>query len=98
MFKVFSLRRSFQMLQDELNGVQPQINYIKDFVDTLVSDATGIGDTSHVTAALDGVVEHYEWLWDNMSEKLTKMEAASEMITNFQVRTNPQSLNATWQF
>ena len=86
------------MLQDELNGVQPQVNYIKEFVDALVSDATGIGDTSHVTAELDDVVERYERLRDDVSEKSAKMEAASEMITSFQVRTRPSSLNATWHF
>ena len=75
-----------QILQDELNGLQPQINYVKDFVDILVSDATNIGDTSRVTADLDDVMHRYAELSEGVVERLAKMEIASETISNFQVR------------
>ena len=77
---------SVQILQDELNGLQPQVNYVKDFVDILISDATNIADTNHVTSDLDDVMHRYAQLSDDVVANLAKMEAASEMITNFQVR------------
>lgn len=77
---------SVQILQDELNGLQPQVNYVKDFVDILISDATNIADTNHVTSDLDDVMHRYAQLSDDVVANLEKMEAASEMITNFQVQ------------
>ena len=80
-----------QILQDELNGLQPQINYVKDFVDMLVSDATSIGDTSRVTADIDDIMQRYAELSEGVVDRLAKMEVASETISNFQVRGTTSS-------
>ena len=74
----------FQSYQDELTSLDPQVEYIKHFVQSLVTDAPDGTETASVTSDLDDIVEAKDNLSHEIDEVLTEMETASEYVSDFQ--------------
>ena len=72
-------------MQDELRGLQPQIEFLEDSVNGLVTSSPQGADTDPITAELQDINERYDDLNRGVEDLLSEIEAASENVGEFQV-------------
>ena len=75
-------------LQDEVRGLEPQVGYLKDFVQSLLADAAPGADPAGISDARDKIVERYDSLNRELEDWVERMECASETVGQFQVCTD----------
>ncbi len=75
----------FQSLQDEVRSLDPQVDYVKDQADSLVTDAAPDVDTSAIIAETQAITDTYNKLNSKIDELLGEIEQGSEAVGDFQV-------------
>ena len=74
-----------QGLQEEVASLHAQVAYVKDFTDSLITDAVDGADVTLVTTDLDNLVVRYDMLKSEVDGVLCEIEAGSENIASLQV-------------
>ena len=74
----------FQGLQDEVQSLQPQLDYLQDFVDSLITDADTSVDTRPILASRDDLVGRHEVLERELEDLVVEMENASQSVAEWQ--------------
>ena len=75
----------FQNLQDEVESLVPQLDFIKDTTASLIMDAPEGANTQHVSEASEELCQRHEKLRRDIDDILNHLEQGSEAVHDIQV-------------
>lgn len=78
-----------QALQDEVDGLQPQMDYLEAVIEDLSN--TGLG-TRDLEKDLEDKKQKQGGLQKDIAELLTELDEGTQVVNEFQVRTFPSSI------
>ena len=81
-----------QALHVEVVSLQPHVDYISQFVNDLVADASAIEDTTPVTSDLEAVLERHAHLTLAVDDWLAQLGVAAERVDGFKVGGEPRRI------
>lgn len=79
----------FKALQDDVDGLHPQMDYLEAVIEDLSN--TGLG-TSDLERDLQNKKQKQEDLQTNIAELLSELDEGTQVVNEFQVRTLNQSM------
>lgn len=79
----------FKALQDDVDGLHPQMDYLEAVIEDLSN--TGLG-TSDLERDLQNKKQKQEDLQTNIAELLSELDEGTQVVKEFQVRTLHQSM------
>lgn len=79
----------FKALQDDVDGLHPQMDYLEAVIEDLSN--TGLG-TSDLEWDLQNKKQKQEDLQTNIAELLSELDEGTQVVNEFQVRTLNQSM------
>lgn len=69
----------------EAGDVKRQLNHLKDYVHSLISEASPSVDTSHITNEVEELEKRHKQLMQKLEDRCHDLESASEIVTQFNV-------------
>lgn len=69
----------------EAGDVKRQLNHLKDYVRSLISEASPSVDTSHITNEVEELEKRHKQLMQKLEDRCHDLESASEIVTQFNV-------------
>lgn len=79
----------FKALQDDVDGLHPQMDYLEAVIEDLSN--TGLG-TRDLERDLQNKKQKQEDLQTNIAELLSELDEGTQVVNEFQVRTLNQSM------
>lgn len=79
----------FKALQDDVDGLHPQMDYLEAVIEDLSN--TGLG-TSDLERDLQNKKQKQEDLQTNIAELLSELDEGTQVVNEFKVRTLHQSM------
>ena len=74
-----------QALQEEVTSLRPQMDYAKDFTDSLITDTVDGTEGAAVTSDLNDLVGRYNNLRGEVDGMVTDIESGSQVVGQLQV-------------
>lgn len=74
-----------QGLQDEVQALEPQLQFVRGLADNLATDEAASSEVSAITTTLGDTSDRLERLNENIGDLLAKIEIASGHFGEFQV-------------
>lgn len=70
---------------NEASDVKRQLNHLKDYVHSLISEASPSVDTSHITDEVEELEKRHRQLTQKLEDRCSDLESASEIVSLFNV-------------
>lgn len=74
-----------QALQEEVELVKPQLEYLRDLADNLTRSASPTENTKQILSRIDELKDRYDELKDDLDEAVDEIESGSHVVAQFQV-------------